>query len=135
MSSDSSPVVEEILNRIKSAYDLKSDAELARFLGVGASTPGNWRLRGSINYDVIFSKCGDLNLNWLLRGEGIPRPPRRYANRSGVSYVEEKKMQPKGEGFTLTLHHDGEPLATFRLVGVDLIGGEGALGAALREKL
>lgn len=57
-----------ILDRIKEAYRLKNNAELARFLGVKPNTISNWYARNSIDYDIIFSKCDDLDLTWLING-------------------------------------------------------------------
>ncbi len=59
-----------ILQRLKEISNSASDADLARFLGIAPATLSNWRARGSIDYDLIFSKCEDLNLHWILTGEG-----------------------------------------------------------------
>ncbi|MDM1048026.1 LexA family transcriptional regulator [Sphingobacterium hotanense] len=59
-----------ILNKIKSHYNFKSDAEFARFLEIKPSTLANWYARNSIDYDRLFSKCEGINANWLLSGEG-----------------------------------------------------------------
>lgn len=57
-----------VLDRIKEAYKLKSNAELARFLGVKPNTISNWYARNSIDYDIVFSKCEGTNLDWLING-------------------------------------------------------------------
>ncbi len=75
MSSDDSRYAEKIIHRVKEAYQLSTDAELAEFLGVGRSTPSNWKSRNSLDYDLLFTKCKDLNFNWLIDGQG---PPRRH---------------------------------------------------------
>ncbi|WP_199118694.1 S24 family peptidase [Pedobacter sp. ASV28] len=59
-----------ILNEIKSHYNFSSDAELARFLGVAPNTLSNWVARNSLDYDLIFSKCEDIDANFLLTGKG-----------------------------------------------------------------
>lgn len=59
-----------ILNRIKEAYGLSGNSELARFFGVAPNTVTNWYDRGTLNVDVVFPKCEDLNLNWMIYGEG-----------------------------------------------------------------
>ncbi len=59
-----------ILNRIKSAYNLKNNAELSRFLGVAPNTLTNWYNRNSIDFDLIFTKCENINADWLLTGYG-----------------------------------------------------------------
>lgn len=58
-----------ILDRIKTASKSKTDADLARFLGVSPAVLSNWKSRGSIDYDLILSKCEHLDLNWLLTGK------------------------------------------------------------------
>lgn len=59
-----------ILNRLKEAYNLNSNADLSRFLGVTPSVINNWYSRNTIDYDLIITKCVDINFNWLLSGKG-----------------------------------------------------------------
>lgn len=67
--------VSKILDRIKKAYRLPSDAELARYLDVTTGTVATWRKRNAMKiYDILEKLSdeakGDLNLNWLFYGEG-----------------------------------------------------------------
>lgn len=70
-----------ILSRLKSVKNLATDTELAKMLGISKSTLSNWYSRNSIDYDLVFSICEHVNLNWLLTGDGsmfisdIPAPP------------------------------------------------------------
>lgn len=59
-----------ILSEIKSAYNLRSKAEFARYLGIAPSTLSTWYERNSFDYDILFAKCVDINANFLLSGEG-----------------------------------------------------------------
>lgn len=59
-----------VLDRIKSFYGLKGNADLARFLGVAPNTITNWYGRKTFDIDVIYTRCVDININWLLTGEG-----------------------------------------------------------------
>lgn len=59
-----------VLERVKQALDVTSDIALAEVLGIARSTLSNWRSRGSIDYDLLFSKCKHFNLDWLLTGQG-----------------------------------------------------------------
>lgn len=59
-----------ILERIKEAYQLKTDAEVADFLGLKPSTLSMQKNRGRLNIQRIIQKCSDLNKNWLLDGHG-----------------------------------------------------------------
>lgn len=63
--------IDEILIRLKEALKIGSDAELSRFLEVSKSTLSNWKKRGSIDYDLLFSKCEHLSKDWLLTGQGM----------------------------------------------------------------
>lgn len=60
----------EVLNRIKEHFALKSNAKLAAFLGIAPTTLSSWYSRDTFDLDIIYSKCVDLNLDWLLTGRG-----------------------------------------------------------------
>lgn len=55
-----------ILNSIKSHYNFKSDAEFARFLGIAPNTLSNWYSRNTLDFELIHTKCVDIDGNWLL---------------------------------------------------------------------
>lgn len=59
-----------ILNRVKSFFQFHTDVELAAFLGISKSTLSNWYKRNTIDYDLLFSKCEQIDKNWLLTGGG-----------------------------------------------------------------
>lgn len=59
-----------ILNRVKLFFQFHTDVELATFLGISKSTLSNWYKRNTIDYDLLFSKCEQIDKNWLLMGEG-----------------------------------------------------------------
>lgn len=59
-----------LLDRIIEAYKFKNDAELARHLDVLPSRISNWVSRNSIDFQLVFTRCEELNFDWLLRGEG-----------------------------------------------------------------
>jgi len=95
-----------LLNRLKSVKDFKTDLELATFLGVKQNTLSSWKSRGSVDYDLIISKCDTLDLNWLIRGDsdslpGIKKLP-RYKGKLvsvGVPYFENQPVSA-GDFFT-----------------------------------
>ena len=60
----------DILNRLKSLFNVSKDSELSEILGISKSTLSNWIKRDSIDYDLVFSKCEHANLDWLLTGQG-----------------------------------------------------------------
>ena len=58
-----------LIARLEEALGLKNDRSLAEYLGVGPSVISNWKSRGISNYDLIFTKCENVDLNWVIRGE------------------------------------------------------------------
>lgn len=76
-----------ILDRLRSAYSLPSDVAVAEFLGVSRSTPAGWRHREYVDLALIARKCPDLNLDWLVRGDGKPL-------KEGLSVVREPGGRP-----------------------------------------
>lgn len=80
-----------ILKRIKSHYELKSDAELGRFLGVAPQTISGWYTRNSIDYDIIFAKCVDMDFNQLLNHENplLKEPMGKYVLRTDKNIEEQ----------------------------------------------
>lgn len=59
-----------ILNKIKLHYNFKTNADFAAFLGIAPTTLSSWYSRNSIDYELISSKCVEIDANWLLTGEG-----------------------------------------------------------------
>lgn len=59
-----------VLDRIKRFYGLKGNADLARFLGVAPNTITNWYARKTFDIDTIYTKCVNIDINWLLTGKG-----------------------------------------------------------------
>lgn len=56
-----------IHSKIKKAYNLSTDLDLANHLSVKPSTLSMQRIRGSIDYDNIIEKCSDIDFNWLFK--------------------------------------------------------------------
>lgn len=46
-----------ILDRLKEAYKMKYDTEIADFLGKDASTISTWRRRETVDFATIFSNA------------------------------------------------------------------------------
>jgi len=64
--------VDFFLKRLKSALNLKSNVELASYLGISTQALSNWKTRNTIDYELVFTKCyiSGLNLNWVFSNEG-----------------------------------------------------------------
>ena len=56
-----------ILNEIKRFYSLETKVEFSNFLGVVPSTLSSWYTRNSIDWELIFAKCVDIDLDSLIR--------------------------------------------------------------------
>ena len=59
-----------IIERLKNVFQVDSDVDLAKVLGVKQPTISSWRKRNTIDYELIFTKCNNINFDWLLTGEG-----------------------------------------------------------------
>lgn len=93
MSREKFHNVKKILERFKLITNTKTDTELANLLGIKQSTISVWKMRNSIDYELIFTKCNNLNINlhWLLTGEGEPY-------NTGLSITGEYVLIPVVEG-------------------------------------
>ena len=68
--------VDLILNRFKKLKKIKSDTDLADFLGVKRPNVPQWRRRNSINLDLIASKCNKEEFIFVMYGEDVdPQNP------------------------------------------------------------
>ena len=67
--------VSALIQRIKEAYDLDSNADVARHLGLKErGNPIEQAIRtGKINIRRVVEHCPDVNQNWLLYGRGLMR--------------------------------------------------------------
>jgi len=77
-----------ILNKIKSHYGLKSDADFARFLGIKPNTLHNWYTRNTLDYEVVITKCVDINADWLLTGVGEMLKANIQSNATAIGEIE-----------------------------------------------
>lgn len=67
----------EVLKRLHEAFDVSSDAQLARKLQISPGTVSSWRARGSIPYEsaVEIAEKDGVSLDWLLLGRGPKEGP------------------------------------------------------------
>lgn len=59
-----------VIDRLRAYYKVDTNAKLAKKLGVSPSAIANWKVRNRIDWMLIFTRCEDVNLNWLIHGEG-----------------------------------------------------------------
>ncbi|PQL90353.1 LexA family transcriptional regulator [Apibacter adventoris] len=76
----------EIFNKLMIYLGFKKDVELARFLGISSQTLSNWKSRNTYKPQLIHKKCPEINIEWLLTGNG---PMLNYKN----SYFDIKKQK------------------------------------------
>lgn len=88
----------KILQRIKKAYNIKTDADLARFLDLKPNTLAMQKKRNAVDLDRIFKKCEDLNKNWLVDGIG----PMRLERHGDVEEIEGFYLLPLYRNVKLT---------------------------------
>lgn len=81
----------EIIQRLKEHYGYQTNSELANKLGVAQNTISGWIKRNSIDYDLIFSKCNDIDFNWLMSGKPIRHES--YQNREDIEIDKEFEQQ------------------------------------------
>lgn len=66
-SNKNSHSVNSIFDKLKYAYSLKSDADLAYKLNINQSTLSMQKKRGSIDIQAIINNCSDIDFNWLFK--------------------------------------------------------------------
>lgn len=78
-----------ILMRLKQSLSLKTDKALADYLGISATVISNWKTRGISDWEIIFSKCECIDLNWLIRGES----PQNEGKQAELQMLRERVAQ------------------------------------------
>jgi hypothetical protein len=89
--SKNNTFVEQVLQKIKNAYNIKTDASLARFLNMRPNTLAMQKKRGSLNWLRIFKKCSDLDKNWLFHDNN---PGASNGSPIRIRFVKQSKLIP-----------------------------------------
>lgn len=90
----------ERLEEIIRYYSDNKPSAFAKYIGVAPSTISTWLARNTLDYDLIFAKCENINAEWLLSGRGnilkddsVPNekilPPSNIENKL-FSIIEDK---------------------------------------------
>lgn len=59
-----------IIGEIKKHYGFIKDADFARFLEITPQTLSNWQSRSTFDIEVLYTKCLDIDPEWLITGKG-----------------------------------------------------------------
>lgn len=59
-----------MLEQLIMYYEEGSKTRFARRLGISPQGVSTWLSRGTIDYELIYAKCENINADWLLSGEG-----------------------------------------------------------------
>jgi len=59
-----------IINHIKKFYAFEKDIDFAKFLGISPQVLYNWKSRNTFDAELIYTKCMDINPEWILTGSG-----------------------------------------------------------------
>ncbi|MFE3868738.1 helix-turn-helix domain-containing protein [Flavobacterium sp. LS2P90] len=58
-----------MLNMIQNYYKLNKDIEFASLLGISSQVLSNWKKRNTFDAQLIYTKCLNINPEWLLTGK------------------------------------------------------------------
>lgn len=59
-----------ILQAIQDYYHFKKDSHFASFLGITPQVLSNWKSRETFDINIVYTKCVDFSLEWLVTGKG-----------------------------------------------------------------
>lgn len=74
-----------ILNKLQKHYKFKKDNDFALFLGISGQLLSKWKLRNTFDVDVLYTKCTEINPDFLLSGN---EPIQRIDVVSGTSEID-----------------------------------------------
>lgn len=121
----------ERLEEIIRYYSDGKPSVFAKYIGVAPSTISTWLARNTLDYDLIFAKCENINAEWLMTGKGemlnsdLYAPPMVKANHN-VSYIP--PTAPTGETSIATPTNNPKE-------GIPLIPVEAMAGALTCEQM
>lgn len=91
-----------IINELSKCYTQGNDAAFARMLGITPQGLSSWKARNSFDFDILYSKCVDVNPEFLFTGEGpIKKSNQPHIFTEGIAVygagvgkrVKERKLQ------------------------------------------
>lgn len=84
-----------MLQEIKNHFGFKKDVDFANFLGVSSQTLTNWSARNNFDTELIYTKCVEINPEWLLTGKGSMLKQKEHYDKE--LHVYENKIDEKKE--------------------------------------
>ncbi len=92
----------QILERIMEHYEMESQAEFARRMGISAQNVSSWFARGTYNVELLAVSFPELSGDWLLTGEEPMLKAERDSGtpdlrRAFQAIVEEQRMTAKAQ--------------------------------------
>ena len=72
------------INNIKKHYAFERDTDFAKFLGISPQVLYNWKARNTFDTELVYSKCYDINPEWLLTGNGNMVKNNFSGNQRGI---------------------------------------------------
>lgn len=111
----------DAIERLKKGLNLSSDNALAELLGISKATLSNWKSRNSIDIPLVFSKCEQISIDWLLTGHGpmlkMKGTPDAPAARDGYhSSPKDKDKITNKQGKEAKKNTNGIPLIPLEAV-------------------
>lgn len=121
----------DAIERLKTGLNLSSDNALAELLGISKTTLSNWKSRNSIDIPLVFSKCEQISIDWLLTGRGSMLKTKGDSNASltgdtCLSSVEDTNKVTNKQKKEARKSTKGIPLISFdAIAGFPSTDGEG----------
>lgn len=118
-----------ILNKIREYKNFKSDADFARFLEIPAQNLSKWKARNTFDIEILYTKCTELNPEWLLTGEGnmlkehnnLPIAVKTYNPDEGIPLIPTEAMGGVASGEVSVLELDCERYVIPMFKGADFL--------------
>jgi repressor LexA len=114
------------INNIKKHYAFERDTDFAIFLGISPQVLYNWKARNTFDTELVYSKCIDINPEWLLTGngnmiknsfgskhrgiKGKGNSPISSTYSEGFVSIDHKIMEFENEQYVIPIFHDADVL-------------------------
>ena len=114
------------INNIKKHYAFETDTDFANFLGISPQVLYNWKARNTFDTELVYSKCFDINPEWLLTGtgnmiknsfggkqrgiKGRTNSPISSNYSEGFVSIDHKIMEFENEQFVIPIFQDADVL-------------------------